>query len=110
MTPQKKKEWREMVGRMVASGAATAPEEAQKTYRGVPIEQWRANNRRHAAAWRLRNPKPKPRSKRPRYFRRFSKESGYTNHPSLKGLIDQDYHREHMRLWRARRRREGLPV
>jgi len=83
-----------------------------KNYRGVPIDAWRRNNRKHQRAWRERQPKQRHSTHRtePRFMRKYSKASGYQNHPSLKGLIGAEYHTAYMRLYRKRlaRAEKGL--
>jgi hypothetical protein len=83
-----------------------------KVYRGLPIDKWRRNNRKHQQAWRDRQPKRRHSTHRPepRWTRKYSKASGYRNHPSLKGLIGTEYHTAYMRLYRKRlaRAEKGL--
>ena len=83
-----------------------------QVYRGLPINLWRRNNRKHQQAWRERQPKQRHSTHRlePRWTRKYSKASGYQNHLSLKGLIGRDYHTAYMRLYRKRlaRREKGL--
>jgi len=105
-------ECQELVRRAITRGLVQPATSAPTEYRGLPIDKWRKRNRKHQQAWRDRQKKERHSTHRPepRWTRKYSKASGYRNHPSLKGLIGTEYHTAYMRLYRKRlaRAEKGL--